>query len=121
VIFAIATVALVLLTAVLLRPEQPTVTYDRRADVLSVVRRGAETVDTMPAEHDGWLLVNRDHADDVVGVQLLAASEMPRGFWAVHPDREEIPPDLLAALDRWIGAVHLHPPAREGERVTDRL
>jgi uncharacterized protein YuzE len=96
------------------------VTYDRQADVLYVVRRGTEIVDTMPAEHDGWLLVNRDDADDVVGVQLLAASEMPRGFWAVHPDREDLPPDLLEALDRWIGAAHLRPPAREGERVTDR-
>jgi uncharacterized protein YuzE len=67
VIFAIATIALALLTAILLRPERPSVTYDRQADALYVVRRGTEIVDTMPAEHDGWLLVNRDDADDVVG------------------------------------------------------
>jgi hypothetical protein len=120
VIFAIATVALALLAAFLLRPERPSVTYDRNADVLSVVRRGAEIADTMPAEHDGWLLVNRDDADDVVGVQLLAASEMPRRFWLTHPDREELPPDILDALDRWVMTARLEPPRREGERVTDR-
>jgi hypothetical protein len=114
-IFAIATIALALLAAVpaATRADRA-LTYDRqRRRALRSCAAAPRLSIRCPAEHDGWLLVNRDDADDVVGVQLLAASEMPRGFWAVHPDREEIPADILAALDRWIGAAHLRPPARE--------
>jgi uncharacterized protein YuzE len=103
--------------AALFRSRSPVVTYDRHADVLYVVRPGVEIVDSLAAETDGFLILNYDDADDVVGVQMLGVSEMPSAFWATHPDRNDLPTDILTALDRWLGASRLRPPARDGERL----
>jgi hypothetical protein len=39
----------------------------------------------------------------IVGVQLIAANEMPTEFWlAEHPSRRELPQDILRSIDAWI-------------------
>jgi len=70
------------------------VLYAKRAD--ASIRRSAE------APSDGYLILNCDAEGRVVGVQLLAAQEMPNAAWRQHPDRGALPPDLLAALDDWM-------------------
>lgn len=77
-------------------------TIDERADVLYARRPGVPIRTSREAPGDSYLILNLDAGGNVVGVQLLAAHEMPADFWREHPDRGALPPDLLAALDRWM-------------------
>jgi len=79
-----------------------TVDYDAHGDVLYVFHKGAKAKYSDETPHDGYVIVSYDAADSIVGVTLLAASEMPIAFWPTHPDREMIPLDLRAEMDAWI-------------------
>ena len=56
------------------------------------------------AAHDGYLIVNLDAAGAIVGVQLLAASEVPSALWRNHPDRGALPDDIARTIDAWVDA-----------------
>lgn len=75
--------------------------YDSRGDVLCVYRNGAVFAHSSETPHDGCLVLSYDATVASVGVTLIGAS-VNAAFWPTHPDRGEIPPDLLAALDAWI-------------------
>jgi hypothetical protein len=79
---------------------------DSNREVVSVRRAGARVVTSRDAQHDGYLYLDLDEREQVVGVRLVAANEMPPEYWMKHPDRCEIPPDLLAKLDETIPTVY---------------
>lgn len=81
-----------------------TVDYDAHGDVLYVFRKGYKSKYSDDAPNDGYVIVGYDAADSIIGVTLLAASEMPVAYWPTHPDRELIPLDLRAEMDAWVRA-----------------
>lgn len=78
--------------------------YDNESDVLYVKRAGATIHTSREAAHDGGLIVNLDAAGAIVGVQLLAASELPAALWRNHPDRSALPDDIARTIDAWVDA-----------------
>ncbi len=78
--------------------------HDGGSDVLYVKRAGATIRTSREAAHDGGLIVNLDAAGAIVGVQLLAASELPAALWRNHPDRSVLPDDIARTIDAWLDA-----------------
>ncbi len=78
--------------------------HDGGSDVLYVKRAGATIRVSREAAHDGYVIVNLDATGAIVGVQLLAASEMPVAFWRNHPDRSALPDDIARTIDAWVDA-----------------
>jgi hypothetical protein len=77
------------------------VTLDDLGDVLYATR-GDPVATAKEAPTDSYLILSLDTQGRVVGVQLLAAHEMPPEFWLRHPDRAALPADLLSAIDEWM-------------------
>jgi uncharacterized protein YuzE len=75
------------------------ITLDPAADVLYVKVDQARIADSMCAPHDDLLIFNMDPSGQVVGVQLLGASDLPIVDWVEHPDRSMLPMELLDAID----------------------
>lgn len=71
-------------------------------EVISVRRAGVTITSCRDAASDGYLFLDLDESALVVGARLVAANEMPLEHWLRHPDRAELPGDLLAELDRLI-------------------
>lgn len=63
---------------------KPTVSYDEQADVLYVKIHEAKIVDSEPLDGDDFVIVNRDAAGRMVGLQLLYASEITTWRWERH-------------------------------------
>ncbi len=82
------------------------ITFDTESDVLYLRRTGYELRSSNPLPSDAFIIVNRDLAGEVVGLQVLYASDLPR-VWAEHPDRHLLPPEFTRTLDTWV------PPAQD--------
>lgn len=76
--------------------------HDGGSDVLYVKRAGATIRTSREAAHDGYVIHNLDAAGAIVGVQLLAASELPSALWRNHPDRGALPDDIARTIDGWV-------------------
>lgn len=82
---------------------KPEVSFDPAGDVLYVRAPGARLRNSTEAPSDSYLILNYDDTGAVVGLQVLAASELG-GCWSTHPDRRLVPDSLALAIDHWLQA-----------------
>ena len=85
------------------RHEKLLASVDSTGEVISVRRRNSAIVSSRDAAHDGYLFLDLDASSNVVGARLVAANEMPLEYWLQHPDRAELPGDILTAFDELLG------------------
>jgi hypothetical protein len=76
---------------------------DSNTGVLYAKLEGARISNSRESPEDDYLILNEDAEGQVVGVQVLHASEMV-GRWPSHPGRGGIPISLMSALDGWFKA-----------------
>jgi uncharacterized protein YuzE len=76
--------------------------FDNLTDVVSAFIEDTKTAEYRPAPSDCHIMIERDAAGSVVGVELCGASRITRARWEHHPDRNIVPSDLLVELDRWL-------------------
>ena len=74
---------------------------DEEADVLYVRMRDRRLLSSRVAPSDSFLILNTDAAGNIVGLQVLYASEL-KTSWARHPDRALVPAPLANAIDEWV-------------------
>lgn len=84
------------------------VRVDEISDVFYARRENTSSAFSNEAPNDGYLVISYDAGGNIVGIKLMAASEMPHEFWRRHPDRGVIPPDLLDAIDAWVQSRQAH-------------
>ena len=81
----------------------PELTYDAQSDVLYVkLRDAARIVDCEPIDGDDFVVLNRDAAGRIVGLQLLYVCEMSVGRWVEH--FRDVPGPLFEAVEGWLRA-----------------
>lgn len=79
---------------------------DPTGEVISVRRQDVNVTSSRDAAHDGYLFLDLDGSKHVVGARLVAANQMPPDYWSHHPDRAELPDDILAKFDELIAQVY---------------
>lgn len=77
----------------------PRVWVSPSGDVIAVHRADVNVGTSREARNDSYLFLDLGVSGHVVGARLVAANEMPAKFWLVHPDRDELPNDILQELD----------------------
>ncbi len=73
---------------------------DSNADVLYLRLEGARIEHSREAPSDDSLILNMDREGQIVGVQVLYASNLAE-HWHEHPDKGMLPAALCSALDNW--------------------
>lgn len=76
--------------------------YDNMADVLYVRLNNAPIAYSSESPNDGNLIINYGFKRNVVGIQMLAVSELEFFDWLEHPDRQLFATDLLVIIDEWM-------------------
>jgi hypothetical protein len=67
-------------------------------DIVYVRRRNTTVFRSREGHNDSMVVFDLDKAGIIVGVQVLLPDNIR---WKDHPDRQDIPSDLLAELDLW--------------------
>jgi uncharacterized protein YuzE len=75
--------------------------HDAASDVLYAKLPDRKVVRSAPLPDDDFVILNVDAGGEVVGVQLLEATEMNRGRWREF-FRNAIPITLFEAIDYWL-------------------
>ena len=80
----------------------PELTYDAQSDVLYVKLPGARILESDSIEGDDFVIVNKDSAGRIVGLQLIAVRDsMSLSRWAQH-FQNDVPTSLFQAVARWL-------------------
>ncbi len=79
---------------------------DSTKEIIEVHRKNSVTQTTVGAANDPYLYLALDSTQAVVGAKLVAANEMPLVYWAKHPDRGQIPEDILSKMGELLIQIH---------------
>lgn len=55
------------------------------------------------AETDTQLIIGQNEQGEIIRVILLDAESLTKTEWLNHPDRDQIPKEMLKAIDSWTG------------------
>ena len=80
----------------------PQINYDAMTDTLSVSRNGEQHHTVCPAVHDSHILLSLTAENECIAVEVMGAKAIVPERWWTHPDRSEIPLDLLTEIDMWV-------------------
>ncbi len=86
-------------------PRRVVVAFDGLTDVVSAYFDETCAAAVRPAPHDGLLLLEYAADGSVVGAEVLAATARLPQRWFDHPDRGQLPPEMLTELDRRLRSV----------------
>jgi len=76
--------------------------YDYHNDVLYLKRQEAQIVNSQECDNDSEIVRNYDEDGNVVGLIFLGPNVITASNWSEHPDRNELPEDMVEVLDDWI-------------------
>ena len=78
-----------------------TLYYDDIGDILFVQKSEPVLFKTCP--EDSYVVFLSDKNDIIIGIKLMAASEMPYQYWVSHHSaRKKLPEDIQKAVDAWV-------------------
>jgi hypothetical protein len=81
-------------------------------DVFSAKLADVRVVRARPSRTDSRLIFKLDDRGKVVGIELLSPTDLPERSWRAHPDRDQLPTELLSEVDAWLEELWAHLAAR---------
>jgi|GEM_PF-4221186 len=76
--------------------------FNDLTDVVSAFFDGTKSSIYGPSQEDNHIMLERDATGQIVGVDVLGASDLKTSIWSRHPVRHDIPAEILGELDRWL-------------------
>lgn len=75
--------------------------YDDYNHVLYIKRKDAQIVNSKECE-DAFIIKNYDQEENIVGIICIDPDGCGASEWAQHPERNQLPEDIVEILDNWI-------------------